>query len=184
MTLPRQPQPIGEDRRSLVLEHTLEFAQNQLSTCLGQVTTLATAAHDALRTMSTVRATFQNIDTAYLLIACSRHMDDPEFIAARNADATALSNAFEATKVFNAAHDALIEAIKTRRNWEIIVNTLRMNQLCNLNATVPTISVTTNVLDSLPEESDDDDETYDPNDEAAQSDDDAESTDIEGFIHD
>jgi hypothetical protein len=187
MTLPRRPQPAStpEDRHSLVIEHTLAFAQDQLTFCLGQVTTLAAAAHDALRTMSTVRATFQDIDAAYLLIACSRHMDDPEFITARDADAVALSNAFEATKVFNAAHDALLQATKTRRNWEIIVNTLRMGQLVSLNAT---ITHSTTVLDSLPEESEDD-ETYNPNDEDPESSDTSgdeyeTESDIGSLIHD
>jgi hypothetical protein len=174
-------------------DNTLAFAEEQLTKCTEDTAKLAQKATNALRNMSVERATFQTIDAAYLLVACTVHFNDPEFIAARNADALAFANAHSATIEFNAAHDALLASSSQRRNWEIIVNTMRTGQLVRLNMN---IELTTQVLDTSPEsdnetvatnhDDDPDDETYNPNDEDEERPlmSDESSDDCDSIIHD
>jgi hypothetical protein len=180
---------------STAFDTTLAFAEEQLTKCTNEAAECAQKATIALRKMSVERATFQTVDAAYLLVACTVHFNDPEFLAARNADAKAFENAHNATIEFNKAHDALLTACSQRRNWEIIVNTMHTGQLVRLNMT---IDVPTQILDSLPESEDDeheqveteneddpDDETYQPETEETRplmSDEDTD--DCDSLVHD
>ena len=192
-TLPNATMTTTDDTAAAGLsnafDNTLAFAEEQLTECSKIVIELGEKAHTALRNMSVERATFQAIDAAYLLTACTLHFNDPEFLAARNADAQAFSNAHTATIAFNTAHDALLAAISQRRNWQIIVNTMRTGQLVRLNMN---IGVTSQVLDSLPEEDNDDNQETDPDDETYNPDEqeerplmsDEETDDCDSFFHD